>query len=78
MAAGESLRAEMLGSYVDANEQVESSYLAVDTRTPMAKSPAYLCDPRFNPDLAFCLYTNSRTLCTSNGCFLNFTDLKQR
>lgn len=46
MAAGDSLVTEMLGSYVDVNEQAETSYLAVDTRTLMAKTPAYLCHPR--------------------------------
>lgn len=45
MAAGESLKTEILGSYVGVNEKAETSYLVVDTRTPMAKSPAYLCHP---------------------------------
>lgn len=44
MATEDSLITGMLGSYVDVNEQAETSYLAVDSRTP--KTPAYLCPPR--------------------------------
>lgn len=46
MASGDSLITEVLESYVDVNKQAETSYLVVDTRTPMAKTPAYLCHPR--------------------------------
>lgn len=31
--------ADVPGSYVDVNKQAETSYLGVDTRTPVAKAP---------------------------------------
>lgn len=39
MTTGDSIIAEVPGSYVGVNEQVESPYLEVDSRTPVAKAP---------------------------------------
>jgi len=36
MAAVDSIVAEVLGSYVDVNEQAETPYLEVDTKSPVA------------------------------------------
>lgn len=39
VVAGDSIIAEVLGSYMDVSEWAETPYLEVDTRTPVAKAP---------------------------------------